>query len=423
MSAATTRAIKSVLRKAFPTCTFSIRHGHYLEWEDTGPTTAEVNTTLINAGIGEPVPWGDDIRIKIDHERLEYDRYNLAEQEARQRDSERRQAEREAEEARAQEALRLARANGPDLASIPNQYRFQADPPSDPAIFAAFEQLRERAEAEVGFGHDDGGDRERRPSWAPPLILGDELADGCRRLEYLPVDEKPIGRLWAYFATPKKSGRFLRERASKHTLAGITCRGFQFYAGGSRGTTLTLLFEAQREANGEWRFGPTTTRYFGYESPRYKQWESLVRERERLRHEGRAEHAPRIAAITARIEQIDREDAAGAANMRERQRLRQLVRDLGRRRVLNFLGAADAEMQSAARLCGHCCRCWRELTDPISLERGIGPECHHNIIAGIKHYAAEGRRSESIALLVGMPVEFVDTVRSELNQSPVPAEA
>jgi len=76
-------------------------------------------------------------------------------------------------------------------------------------IFAAFETLRQRAEAEVTIAED----AERRPSWAPPLILGAELGEACYTLGYLTDDDKWIARLWAIFATPKRSGRWLREWA------------------------------------------------------------------------------------------------------------------------------------------------------------------------------------------------------------------
>jgi hypothetical protein len=70
-------------------------------------------------------------------------------------------------------------------------------------------------------------------------------------------------------------------------------------------------------------------------------------------------------------------------------------------------------MQLAGRLCGQCCRCWRELTDPVSIERGIGPDCYQGIIDRTKEYAGRGMRRESIAFYVGMPVEFINTILCE----------
>jgi hypothetical protein len=83
--------------------------------------------------------------------------------------------------------------------------------------------------------------------------------------------------------------------------------------------------------------------------------------------------------------------------------------------VLDFIGAPDVQMQAAGRLWGHCCICGKELTDPISLERGIGPECLGHRIDGIKQLAAEGRRPEIIAAIVGMSLGFVNEVMGELT--------
>ena len=65
--------------------------------------------------------------------------------------------------------------------------------------------------------------------------------------------------------------------------------------------------------------------------------------------------------------------------------LRQRVIELARVRVLEFAGAPGLQMQAASRLWGRCFNCGKELTDPISLERGIGPDCLVGKIAYI-HY-------------------------------------
>jgi Family of unknown function (DUF6011) len=51
--------------------------------------------------------------------------------------------------------------------------------------------------------------------------------------------------------------------------------------------------------------------------------------------------------------------------------------ELGKVRLLEFAGATDVQMQEAGRYCGHCCVCGKALSDPISIECGIGPECRH----------------------------------------------
>jgi Family of unknown function (DUF6011) len=264
-------------------------------------------------------------------------------------------------------------------------------------------------------------DAERRPSWAPPLLLGEELAEVCFELGYLTEHDKLIGRLWATFATPKRSGRYLREHVSHLPLHGIQCRDFELYAGGTRGSRTALLFEAQRLESGKWRFGPRE--WSGeYSSPRQYDWERLIREREHLRHElehwclsegRRLQVETRLTEIAHLIEAIDVQDVADANEHRKHKSLRQQALELARARVLDFIGAPDVQMQLAARLCGHCCICFKELTDPISLERGIGPDCHAKRIKFIHARAADGWPLERIVMLSGMPVDFITAVLSE----------
>jgi hypothetical protein len=49
--------------------------------------------------------------------------------------------------------------------------------------------------------------------------------------------------------------------------------------------------------------------------------------------------------------------------------------DLATRRLLAFAGDAPAERHRGATITGACYCCGKTLTDKISLERGIGPEC------------------------------------------------
>jgi hypothetical protein len=386
-----------------------------IKWEDSaGPTLEEMQGALKAGRLAEiklaevRQSYGTEY-LAVDGHYLWFAPSNAAREEAA------RQA-RKAERKREQEAIFAARkARHPvPLASANNRQ----DQPTDPAVFAAFERLRERAESEVAHNS------ERRPSWAPPLILGDELADNCIALGYLTPEDKRIGRLWAEFATPKRSGRYLRERISTLPLHGISCRSFRLFAGGSRQSTMGILFEAQREEDGSWKFGPYWCRT-AYQPPRERawKWEDLVRERARLEHElehwersptDRDRASARLAAVTTEIAAIDAEDAEKAKQHHQRPRLRRRTLELARAPVLDFIGAElDVQMQMAGRLWGHCCRCGKLLTDPPSLERGIGPDCHQHIIHWIRDLGAEGRRPESIVWLVGMSIEFVNVVLSE----------
>src|SRR5262245_45006512 len=194
--------------------------------------------------------WNNTRGVEVAGDTLYFDRFNAAERAAYRQDLERRKQEYATQQQRADEAVKQARQV--KRAAVEPFCRQNPPPVQDPAVFEAFEKLRQRAETEVTIH----ADAERHPSWAPPLILGEELAEACLELGYLTFDDKWIGRLWATFATPKRSGRWLREHVSSLPLKGISCRGFELYAGGTRGTRGELLFEAQREESGTWRFGP-----------------------------------------------------------------------------------------------------------------------------------------------------------------------
>jgi hypothetical protein len=85
--------------------------------------------------------------------------------------------------------------------------------------------------------------------------------------------------------------------------------------------------------------------------------------------------------------------------------------ELARARVLDFIGAPDAQMRLAARLWGHCCICGKALTDPISLEKGIGPDCLQAKIDFIRLNAASPVKW--LVFYSGMPREFVVEVIGE----------
>src|SRR5262249_23884654 len=159
---------------------------------------------------------------RIGHRTICLLRYNAAERAA----TERRYEESRQREQRVNELLREAQQiRNRALAASPELQRPLNRDDVGQAAQDAFEALRQRVEAEVerGFKH------ERRPTWAPPLMLEGELLELCRSLGYLTPEDKPIARLWATFADPKQVGSYFREHISKHALTGITCRGFQLF--------------------------------------------------------------------------------------------------------------------------------------------------------------------------------------------------
>jgi Family of unknown function (DUF6011) len=391
-----------------------------VRWTDDGPTVAQVQHALLKAECAEADTTCGELRLRAPGQRWYWlDRFNAAERAAEQADRERRHQEYEAQWQREQAAVNAAykakraaaRAEAEPIASSQS---------SDPAAFDVFEALRQRAEVDVSTSSEVK--RQRRPSWAPPLIIEGELLDACRELGYLGADDKPIVRLWAHFADPKKTGSCLREQRSRHPLAGIVCRGFQLHAGSERGPLGSLLFEAQREENGKWRFGPTVHVFTdGPQSPRSREWERLIRERES------SSDPAHVERLTHQIAEIDAKDLEEERAYRRRKWLRQRAIALAQARVLDFADAPGLQMQAGSRLWGHCFNCGKELTDPISLERGIGPDCLVGKISYIRFMAQYLGQIpswiepptlvtvERVAFWSAMPVEFVTTTVNELH--------
>ncbi len=406
-----TRVIKGALRKAFPDAKFSVtRGGGHIEWEDTGPDVEAVKDVLIAVGCEPWQTYNGERAVKpLGHgygNSIWFDRYNVAERAAYQADLKRRAEEREQQRQRENEAVR--EASRAREAALARPATTPAPVQSAPEAFEVFEQLRQRAEQDVA--NEDDAERQRRPSWAPPLIISDELFAICVELGLLKADDKPIARLWAEFADPKKRGTVLREQRSSLPLHGIVCRGFGLHVGTERGSTYDTLFEAQRDKDGKWRFGPHPSA-FDYPTPRNREWEEKVRALQQVQSgftPMKSEDSTKaIARITGEIAELEAKDQAKAATFYRRQHLRNRVIELGRDRVLDFAGAPGAQMALASRLWGHCFNCGKELTDPISLERGIGPDCLHGKIrlVWINHDLKVS--VASIAFGIGMPEDFV----------------
>jgi hypothetical protein len=184
------------------------------------------------------------------------------------------------------------------------------------------DKLRLKAEAETHVGKS-----ARRPTWAPPLVLSDELADLCRTLGWLTPEEPAVARLWARFFDPRR-----------HNGCAV-CTGFELHAGTERkgdrffetmrydGPTRT--WNGRTWTHGEWRSGPRWCPPTEAHSEKYQQRYPLY-----------------VRAV-----------------------------ELAAKRVAEFAGDPDTQMRIAGTLCSQCCICGKAITDPISLERGIGPEC------------------------------------------------
>jgi hypothetical protein len=423
----TAKAARAALKQAFPGNKISVTSSHDItvRWTDDGPTIEQIQDALLAASCAvADTTWRGDRCLKFPDGlwgSYYLDRYNAAARAAEVQEWERLREESRAKEQRVNIAMAAARAAKAHEQAPPHMPKPAA---ADPAVVERFEALRPRAERDIAVRSSE--DQQRRPSWAPPLILGERLAEICLELEYLTLDDKWIGRLWANFATPKRTSRWLREHTSTLPLHGIACRGFELYAGGTRGTRMTLLFEAQRTETGDWQLGPREYPA-AYRSPREHQWSRLIREREQLQYERETWHGSyseerrrqieiSLAELQRQIDAIDAEDRAAATTYYDRKNLRQEALELTRSRVLDFIGAPDAQMQLAGRLWGHCCICGKELSDPVSLERGIGPECIKHKIEFIHQLAADGCKLEAITLMTGMPADFVTEVLKEAQR-------
>ena len=225
------KAARAALKHAFPKHKISVTSSSdiCLRWTDDGPSVEQVQEILLAAGCAEArIGWNGNRYLNIPDAKYKdywFDCFNAAERAAEQQKREQERAEHEARCRRENEAVAAAwRAKNNAVAPVVWQ-----QPPAikDPTAFDAFERLRLRAESDLA----GDAERSRRPTWAPPMILGEELALACLGLGYLTEDDKWIGRLWATFASPKRSGQYLREHVSSLPLSGIACRGFQFHVG------------------------------------------------------------------------------------------------------------------------------------------------------------------------------------------------
>jgi Family of unknown function (DUF6011) len=207
-------------------------------------------------------------------------------------------------------------------------------------VNTALDELKTKAETMVADAK-----MTKRPTWAPRIILGKDLLNLLFELEWLGGDDLAVARLWSVFTDPRRGE--------------VQCEGFQLRAGekhngnkiwtaqyfdkpavianlyrqieaAKSSSTLSFLEDALRitEAKtGGWSFGPHWISY------RVKGVDVLAKVRQAL--------------------------------------------ELGHARVMDFAGHADEQMRAAGKYCGHCCCCGKALTDPISIELGIGPECRH----------------------------------------------
>jgi hypothetical protein len=270
----------------------------------------------------------------------------------------------------------------------------------------------------------------KRPTWAPAVVLDGELLELCREVEHLATDDKPVARLWAVFADPKRKGTAIRATYSKHVLPGIRCRGFELRAGTTHnGGRMT---SALMDNNGGWstggvRWGHASlfgmrnwairlqdniedihrrllpraaphlmspeefyehaikrgdSEEWAHQAMEYRresnirqmaEWEN--RERERQDPEFIAQLRMAETAWTTHLAKQQQEIAKEEANPDWRYKALTRMTELATARLLAFVGDPQAERERGAMVTGACYICGKTLTDKLSLERGIGPEC------------------------------------------------
>ena len=165
-AAESARKVRKTLRAAFPKTKISVTSPHdiRIEWDDSITDVDGMRAALTKAGVAHPDERFHGSSLTVDGHHLWFHCFNRAEREAARLDSERRRQEEAEAYQRAQtaiaEAIKAKRAARPEMP-------WQKAPPPEPSVYEAFERLREKAEAQV-MAHEG----DRRPSWAPPLILG-----------------------------------------------------------------------------------------------------------------------------------------------------------------------------------------------------------------------------------------------------------
>jgi hypothetical protein len=271
----------------------------------------------------------------------------------------------------------------------------------------ALSALRVRAEAETMHFTS----LVKRPTWAPPMVLAGELLDLLCEMEML--EDKPVARLWGIFASPKKRDSFSRQTFSQHPLEGMRCRGFELHAGEDHGGQ--RLVRALLNSDGQsWSVGTPKYNWTpvvewherrlqglltkGAQAPEPPLWRMATVEQliaqgldsemaaeiaasyDRFNNEAHAqweagEARKRDPAVIEKNQQEVQRCESKLACSRKRQDGWPRIFDLARKRLGEFLNDPQEQRRAGSRVTGNCCCCGKGLTDPVSLERGIGPEC------------------------------------------------
>jgi len=261
-------------------------------------------------------------------------------------------------------------------------------------ISEILETLRQQAEL---YTADFAG--TRRPSWAPALVINEEFAKNLRSLGLLEADDKPIVRLWAKFADPREKGTILRENFGL-ALPGVRCRGFELHAGATRKGE--CLFRAKRGVEGGWDHGPNRWQHTPDFALHILQRDVRLLERNCeifasiIEQSGGAEQQPNVVRDLEqeqrKLDELREKCQPLTAAHNTRNEIRTHLLELARDRVIEF-GGGDllTQMVAGAHVTGRCGICGKTLTDAVSVERGIGPDCYAKHSHAIDAWVAKQR--------------------------------
>jgi hypothetical protein len=254
-----------------------------------------------------------------------------------------------------------------------------------------FEALRATAEADTA----NYTGTKRRPSWGPAIVLGAEIEKALADLN-TPLPEKPVARLWATFAGRDRVTSYLRDNLSTLPLTGTQVRGFELHLGQDR-AGLQLL--RAKHGSDAWGVQVGIPYHFPHSWELYRMNEACKETRQRVevlngtisgarpwRHGGEELARAQLPGAEAELAEYQAIVTELNAERDDYKRRLDTLTELIKRRVAEFGGSPRAEMIAGARVTGNCAICGRGLTDPLSLERGIGPECFSHIAPDLRAY-------------------------------------
>jgi hypothetical protein len=256
----------------------------------------------------------------------------------------------------------------------------------------AFEHLRALAEADtVNKGTD-----KRRPSWGPALTVEGELNSLLATLGYWNPDDKKVLRLWARFADPTKVGTMLRMEVGKLPMPEARVRAFELRVGVDHSGL--YLLRAKRGRDGTWHVERGYRRFpgddewgrVGYElrneRPNLTYWATQHAVRQEHGDEPNSVLEAQLQKCRQRVAELEQRNTELKAARDAHNKTQSRLHELACQRISAFAGDPYPQMIAGAHVTGNCAICGRQLTDPTSVERGIGPECYGHIAPTLRAY-------------------------------------